>query len=95
EAVNVLLSCGANINCVNAKNRTPLHEVTENGFTDIVEILLIEGASVDVVDKLGKTALLMAIRAENITITDMIIKAERYNEKVRTMESLNPQKRNP
>lgn len=30
----------------------------------------------------GKTALLMAIRAENITITDMIIKAERYYEGV-------------
>lgn len=83
DAVKALVSCGANINSLNAKNRTALHEVTENGFTDIVEYLLVEGASVDVVDKLGKTALLMAIRAENITITDMIIKAERYYEGVK------------
>ncbi|XP_071845223.1 uncharacterized protein [Apostichopus japonicus] len=83
DAVEALVFAGANVNMVNSKNRTPLHEVTENGFTDIVEFLLVEGASVDVVDKNGKTALLMAIRAENITITDMIIKAERYYEGVR------------
>ncbi|XP_038076846.1 ankyrin repeat and death domain-containing protein 1A-like isoform X3 [Patiria miniata] len=78
EVLQTLISKGANVNAFNDKKRQALHEATENNLTDVVETLLIAGAWVNQVDKNGKTALMMAARAENVTITDMIIKASRY-----------------
>ncbi|XP_022104646.1 ankyrin repeat and death domain-containing protein 1A-like isoform X2 [Acanthaster planci] len=77
-ALETLIAKGANVNVFNDKKRVALHEATENNLTDVVETLLIAGAWVNQIDKNGKTALMMAARAENITITDMIIKASRY-----------------
>ncbi|XP_063956009.1 ankyrin repeat and death domain-containing protein 1A-like [Lytechinus pictus] len=78
ESVQTLLSCRCKVNVINDKRRSALHDATENGLADIVELLLVAGINVQIQDKNGKTALSMAARADNITIVDMIIKADRY-----------------
>ncbi|XP_030832463.1 ankyrin repeat and death domain-containing protein 1A [Strongylocentrotus purpuratus] len=78
ESVKTLLSCRCKVNVLNEKRRSALHEATENGLADIVELLLVAGINVQIQEKNGKTALSMAARADNITIVDMIIKADRY-----------------
>ncbi|XP_077867211.1 uncharacterized protein LOC100372378 [Saccoglossus kowalevskii] len=78
EVVQQLVDAGCDVNVCNARNQTALHIATETGLTSVVESLLIGGANVHVRDKTGRTALHMAARGELVTITDMIIKADRY-----------------
>ncbi|XP_071794029.1 uncharacterized protein [Asterias amurensis] len=78
DGLKTLISNGASVNIFNDRKRLALHVATENNLTDVVEQLLLAGAWVHQVDKTGKTALMMAARAENVTITDMIIKADRF-----------------
>jgi len=61
EIVKVLLSRGANVNAQNRKDRsTPLHKAMNNDGTEIVEILLANGAKIEAKDKNGHTPLQMA-----------------------------------
>ncbi|XP_077989211.1 uncharacterized protein LOC144443555 isoform X1 [Glandiceps talaboti] len=78
EVVQQLVDAGCDVNVVNARNQTALHVATENALTNVVETLLIGGINVHIRDKTGRTALDMAARGELITITDMIIKADRF-----------------
>ncbi|XP_070542308.1 ankyrin repeat and death domain-containing protein 1A-like isoform X2 [Ptychodera flava] len=78
EVVHQLVNAGCDVDVVNARNQTALHVATENALTNVVETLLIGGINVHIKDKSGRTALQMAARAEHITITDMIIKADKF-----------------
>merc|ERR1719300_509018 len=61
ETVKVLLSRGANVNAQNPEDRsTPLHKAMNNDGTEIVEILLANGAKIEAKDKNGHTPLQLA-----------------------------------
>lgn len=60
EAVEVLLSAGANIEAKHFNGRTPLHGAAENGHTGVVEVLLRLGANVEARNAFDETPLWMA-----------------------------------
>ena len=52
---------------------TPLHSAANNGNTEIVKLLLKEGAYVDVVDNIGVTPLFWAVNNNNIETVKLLI----------------------
>jgi len=65
EIISLLLRHGANPNVGDALSVTPLHIASELGDVSIVELLVEEGgASVNVVDEEGETALFYALRGQ-------------------------------
>jgi ankyrin repeat protein len=60
EAVELLLSHGANPNIVNSYDRTPLHLVATTGVVEMIEVLVKAGASVSARDKWCRTPLYLA-----------------------------------
>ncbi len=61
EAVELLLARGADPKAANAQGETPLHAGAEAGQDKIVRQLVRAGAKVDVVDRLGRSALFVAV----------------------------------
>ncbi|KAI9250476.1 asparaginase-domain-containing protein [Phascolomyces articulosus] len=60
-----------NLNCVDYEGRSPLHVASREGHTEIIEFLLLHGASIHIRDRLGHTPLFVAVaekRANVVTI---------------------------
>ena len=62
-AVLGLLFLGADINVRNYKGKTALHCAAKAGFLTVIDLLIEKGATVDVPDNNGETALFEAIRS--------------------------------
>ncbi|XP_069138639.1 uncharacterized protein [Argopecten irradians] len=60
ETIQTLISCGSNVNCCDFWGYTPLHEAIANGKRDVIEILLSNGADIQLPDNNGTTALHLA-----------------------------------
>jgi ankyrin repeat protein len=60
EAVTVALALKNDINAARADGWTALHGAAYNGADAVVRLLAMNGATLDVVDKLGRTALSIA-----------------------------------
>ncbi|XP_019855632.1 PREDICTED: tankyrase-like [Amphimedon queenslandica] len=72
DIVKLLITKGnADVNAVDEKNRTPLFHAVERS-SEIVNILLTNGAKTDVVDKHGNTPLLLAIEKGRLRSTEVI-----------------------
>jgi len=68
-----LIKGGADINAVSSKwNKTPLHQASYNGYTEIVRILLEKGADVNVMDSAGNNSLILASYSGNEQIVEML-----------------------
>lgn len=65
-AIKVLLKYGANINQVHEANKwTALHYACYYGFPEVIETLVMEGASVNALNKFNQTPLHVAIVGSN------------------------------
>ena len=71
--MELLLAKGADVNAVNKKGQTPLHEAVWEEHMAIAEFLVAKGANVDAKDKWGWTPLLRAARMGRQDIVDMLL----------------------
>ncbi|KAI9592488.1 asparaginase-domain-containing protein [Syncephalis fuscata] len=70
------------LNCVDYNGSTPLHLASGNGHVTCVEYLLLHGASVHVLDRLGHTPLFIAARFKQKLVVDLLRKAgAHFNDK--------------
>ena len=56
-----LINLGADVNAKDNFGRTPLMEVADNGYFDVVKLLILNGADIQAVDESGNTALVYAV----------------------------------
>ena len=94
--VKALLKIGANINCVNENQETPLYIASENGFIEIVDYLLSHknsqgnyDAKVNAKNKKGLTPLMIA-SAKGHTETVRTLISKGADIKLTTKEAFNP-----
>ncbi|KAL5013770.1 hypothetical protein ScPMuIL_008040 [Solemya velum] len=74
EAVDMLLSCGADPNVRTDERETALHFAVQVGSGELVEILLKAGARVNHQNHLGETPLLTAVQEGKLTLTKLLVK---------------------
>jgi len=81
ETVKVLLSRGANVNAQNPEDRsTPLHKAMNNDGTEIVEILLANGAKIEAKDENGHTPLQLAsLKGKDRLVRFLLSKGAKVN----------------
>jgi ankyrin repeat protein len=60
ETVRFLIDHGANVNAVGEFNWTALHNASMQGLNDVIEVLAVKGAKLDVKDRFGQTPLSIA-----------------------------------
>ncbi|XP_020622111.1 protein phosphatase 1 regulatory subunit 12C-like, partial [Orbicella faveolata] len=73
EIAKILLKQpGCDVNALTVENQSALHLATNEGYSDMVEILLDHGADVNSVDKDGDTALHIALAKESLVGTDLM-----------------------
>lgn len=60
------------VNLAGSDGLTPLMMAVKSGLSDMVEILLMGGASVRIADRDGKTPLMLAEKARLATIADLL-----------------------
>ncbi len=53
---------------------TPLHAAAQNGFCEIVELLIDNGANMEIQNDDGDTPLMLAVRSEHAAIVDLLCK---------------------
>lgn len=71
-AVKLLLALGADPNAIGVQGR-PLHHAVRCGDTAVVELLLRNGAGVDLQDHNGHTALMIASATGDKTVADLLL----------------------
>jgi len=57
DAVKIAVALGSDVNAVNEAGETALHGAASEGYRDIAQLLIDEGAKMDVQNKLGQTPL--------------------------------------
>lgn len=63
EICRLLIDCGADVACRDAKGNTPVHWAARAGHTDVLGLLLLKSCPLDVQNEAGETALHWAMRA--------------------------------
>ncbi|THV43885.1 hypothetical protein BGAL_0834g00010 [Botrytis galanthina] len=71
--IKLLLEKGAEIDCRNSSNETPLMVAIHKGYLDIVKLLLEKGARTDYGENDGATPLTMAIRYRHEDIAKLLL----------------------
>ncbi|RHW71576.1 6-phosphofructo-2-kinase/fructose-2 [Trypanosoma brucei equiperdum] len=71
--IRVLLSGGADCNCVDYHGRTPLHLACLMGHVTVARVLLEFGADVTATDKEGKTPMDLAVRSDTREIVELLM----------------------
>jgi len=72
--VPLLISAGAQINCLDAKHATPLHYAAQFGLETTVQALLEAGADPSLLDKHGRTAAQLAQKTKNAASISEILR---------------------
>lgn len=57
-------------------NKTPLIYASENGYHDLVALLLEKGADVNAVDKTGRPALTYAVKNNQLLVVETLLKSK-------------------
>ncbi|XP_078053518.1 uncharacterized protein LOC144478972 isoform X1 [Augochlora pura] len=79
ETVEILISKGVDLNCLNLRLQSPIHIAAEMGHKEICELLLAAGANIEQREQSGRTPLYIAARGSFTAIVDMIIKTARLD----------------
>jgi hypothetical protein len=58
--VKLLIANGADVNAVNSRNLTALHYAARNGNDEVIQLLVLHGARLDIKDRIGRTPLDLA-----------------------------------
>lgn len=61
DGIRDLLASGADVNYSDTDNRTPLHVAACQGYREVVELLILNGAEVEAKDRWGSTVSLALI----------------------------------
>ena len=69
-----LLKHGANPNKHNISGSSPLHIAARKGFNQIVDLLVHKGASIDALDKINRTPLIIASIYNNVNTIEFLLK---------------------
>ena len=78
----LLLKCGADVNMKNSTGSTPLHNVAENGHTNIFQSLIDLGGDINIVNKANRTVFHVAALNGHLDIVKLLIaKGASPNEK--------------
>ena len=75
EIVNLLLQHGANVNCLNKNNYTPLHFASRQGHTKIVEKLIENGADLNWENDRRSTPLHLATKNGKSEIVKVLLES--------------------
>jgi ankyrin repeat protein len=67
-----LIKNGANVNCRDKYNNTPLHDAARNGSTHIVLLLLLAKAHVGIVNNDGDTALSISLERQDVETSELL-----------------------
>lgn len=67
------IESGANVNCKDKNDMTPLMLATQNGFYEMVQFLIKKGANVNAVTKNNSTALMIAASTGNYDIVKLLL----------------------
>lgn len=75
--LDMLVQFGADVNCLNIGQDTPLHFVARDGSTEIAELLLFKGARADVRNICGDYPWMIAARNGHRDMKDLLLKSSR------------------
>ncbi|CEP01142.1 Ankyrin repeat domain-containing protein [Plasmodiophora brassicae] len=89
--VELLIGHGANVSALDARGSTPLHAAAEFGRTDIVEVLLDNGADINHQDSRdGRTPLHEAVAWGQEACVDMLIRNDMVDTSVVDLDATTP-----
>ena len=75
EVAEVLITCGANVNCQDSAGSTPLHTAAEASHIGIVRLLLKNGADINAKTRQCATPLFFAASGGNVSIVEILLQA--------------------
>jgi len=82
EAVDMLISEGANVNYKDDDGRSPLHAASINGHAEVVEMLISKGANVNYKDNNGRSPLHVASVHGHVDVVKLLLsKGANVNDK--------------
>jgi hypothetical protein len=92
DTVQLMLDLGMDINARDYKGEVCLHDAVRSGIVDVVQLLLRNGAKVDVIDKYGRTPLRAVLdepptlfeRARGLSSSCYSMKAQAWIQRMRT-----------
>ncbi|KAJ3106641.1 hypothetical protein HDU96_008154 [Phlyctochytrium bullatum] len=76
EALKLFLECGANVDCHDEWNATPLYRAAQRGSLECLVALVVAGANVDALSRKGKTALHAAAQCGSADCVAVLLDAE-------------------
>lgn len=72
EAVKLAIKLGADVNAVSATGETAMHSAAFHGFETVIEVLVKNGARLDVKNKEGHSPLAVAVEQKRISTAELL-----------------------
>ncbi|KAK0501763.1 ankyrin repeat-containing domain protein [Armillaria luteobubalina] len=82
RTTEILLGSGANLDCADAEERTPLIYAARAASVDIVACLLRHGANTSVTDHWGRTSLMWAVSAGSEDVVKLLLQSPSISEDI-------------
>ena len=76
DIINIMLTCGVDLNKAKTNGATPLYMAAQNGHTAIARLLLDNRADVNKADKYGRTPLFIATFAGQLAVAQLLLERE-------------------
>ncbi len=82
QTTEILLASGANLDCADAEERTPLVYAARAASVDIIACLLRHGANTSVTDRWGRTLLMWAVSAGSEDVVKLLLQSHSISEDI-------------